>query len=66
MTGNYMYDVKRKESFLIGSNSEQLHSYWWDSGEPLWVTAVKQASGIMIFNYQLINLVSSLALIIAT
>ncbi|XP_076455803.1 glycerophosphocholine cholinephosphodiesterase ENPP6-like [Babylonia areolata] len=43
MTANYMYDVKRKESFLIGKNPEQFHSHWWDGGEPLWVTAEKQA-----------------------
>jgi len=42
MVGNYMYDVKHNESFLIGTNKEQYHSFWWDDGEPLWVTAEKQ------------------------
>ncbi|XP_070174224.1 glycerophosphocholine cholinephosphodiesterase ENPP6-like [Littorina saxatilis] len=42
MTGNFMYDVSRRESFLIGSNKEQYHPHWWEGGEPLWVSAVKQ------------------------
>ncbi|XP_041372194.1 glycerophosphocholine cholinephosphodiesterase ENPP6-like [Gigantopelta aegis] len=47
MTGNYMYDAVRNESFLIGTNPEQKHSHWWDDGDPVWVTATRQAS---IFN----------------
>ncbi|XP_025083655.1 LOW QUALITY PROTEIN: ectonucleotide pyrophosphatase/phosphodiesterase family member 6-like [Pomacea canaliculata] len=42
MTGNYMYDVTKKEKFLIGTNPEQFHSHWWDGGDPLWITAVRQ------------------------
>ena len=42
MTGNYMYDVSRNESFLLGTNPEQLHAHWWDGGDPLWITAARQ------------------------
>ena len=39
---NYMYDVKHDTEFLIGDNPEQYFSYWWNDGEPLWITASKQ------------------------
>jgi len=39
---NYMYDVKHDTEFLIGDNPDQYFSYWWDDGEPLWITASKQ------------------------
>ena len=43
MIDNYMFDIEHKEYFLLGENDpEQYHSYWWDDGEPLWVTASKQ------------------------
>jgi len=42
MVDNYMYDVKHDTEFLIGNNPEQYYSYWWDDGEPLWITATKQ------------------------
>ena len=42
MVDNYMYDPKHGTEFLIGNNDDQYHSYWWDDGEPLWVTATKQ------------------------
>ncbi|KAH9512222.1 Ectonucleotide pyrophosphatase/phosphodiesterase member 6 [Bulinus truncatus] len=49
MTGNYMYDVTRNESFLIGTNKEQYHAHWWEGGEPLWVTASKQNNSSYMF-----------------
>jgi len=42
MIDNYMFDIKHKEYFLIGNNPDQYHSYWWNDGEPLWITATKQ------------------------
>ena len=42
MIDNYMYDIKHGTEFLIGDNPEQYYSYWWDDGEPLWITATKQ------------------------
>jgi len=44
MVDNYMYDPKHGTEFLIGNNEDQYHSYWWDDGEPLWITATKQVS----------------------
>lgn len=51
MTGNYMYDVTKKEKFLIGTNPEQFHSHWWDGGDPLWITAVRQVSKLNYNSY---------------
>jgi len=42
MVDNYMYDPVHNTEFLIGDNPDQYHSYWWDDGEPLWITATKQ------------------------
>ena len=42
MVDNYMYDVKHNMEFLIGDNSEQYESFWWNDGEPLWITATRQ------------------------
>lgn len=42
MVDNYMYDVRHDTEFLIGENPDQYYSYWWDDGEPLWITATKQ------------------------
>jgi len=42
MIDNFMYDIKHREEFLIGNNPDQYHSYWWNDGEPLWITADKQ------------------------
>ena len=45
MVNNYMYDEKHKSVFLIGDNRpEQDQPFWWDDGEPLWITAAKQVS----------------------
>jgi len=44
MIDNYMYDIKHDEEFLIGENADQYHSFWWDDGEPLWITAIKQVT----------------------
>jgi len=43
MVDNYMWDPRHREEFLIGNNPDQYHSFWWDDGEPLWITATKQA-----------------------
>ncbi|CAH1792812.1 unnamed protein product [Owenia fusiformis] len=42
MIGNYMYDEIHNTSFLIGTNPEQNASYFWDDGDPLWITAKRQ------------------------
>jgi len=42
MVDNYMYDERYNTSFLIGGNLDQYHSYWWNEGEPLWITAKRQ------------------------
>ncbi|CAI9735417.1 glycerophosphocholine cholinephosphodiesterase ENPP6-like [Octopus vulgaris] len=39
---NKMYDPKHKTEFLLGFNREQYDSYWWDDGDPLWITAKRQ------------------------
>lgn len=39
---NYMYDPITKKQVLAGSSPELFKSYWWDDGEPIWVTAEKQ------------------------
>ncbi|XP_041372311.1 glycerophosphocholine cholinephosphodiesterase ENPP6-like isoform X4 [Gigantopelta aegis] len=49
MTGNYMYDAVRNESFLIGKNPEQKHPHWWDDGDPIWVTATRQKKNCYMF-----------------
>ncbi|KAJ8321438.1 hypothetical protein KUTeg_001010, partial [Tegillarca granosa] len=47
MVGNYMYDEKHNETFLIYQNKPvSLHSYWWSGGEPVWITAVRQYTDI--------------------
>jgi len=45
MIDNYMFDIRNKEYFLIGDNEDQYHTYWWNDGEPLWITATKQVRG---------------------
>ena len=44
IVGNYMYDFTRNESFLVGLNPEQYNAHWWNDGDPIWVTATRQAS----------------------
>ncbi|XP_033733261.1 glycerophosphocholine cholinephosphodiesterase ENPP6-like [Pecten maximus] len=51
MVGNYMFDTKHNESFLIGVNRDQYHAYWWDDGEPLWVTAEKQGKRSYFYSW---------------
>ncbi|KAJ8302300.1 hypothetical protein KUTeg_021287, partial [Tegillarca granosa] len=41
--GNYMYDIKHKEKFLIWRNKPTIYNtYWWEDAEPVWITAMKQ------------------------
>lgn len=49
MTGNLMYDYARKEAFLIGTNPEQFNAHWWDGGDPLWTTAVRQNKKVHMY-----------------
>jgi hypothetical protein len=45
MVDNFMYDEKHNKEFLIGGNlPDQSLPFWWNDGEPLWVTAAKQVS----------------------
>lgn len=39
---NTMYDPVHKTEFLMGANPEHYAQYWWDDGEPVWITARKQ------------------------
>ena len=39
-----MFDPVHNQLFLLGLNPESKQSYWWDGGEPIWVTAEKQVS----------------------
>ncbi|KAJ8307573.1 hypothetical protein KUTeg_015657 [Tegillarca granosa] len=52
MVGNYMYDKKHNETFLIFENQPvSLHSYWWNDAEPLWITAEKQGKRAYMYHY---------------
>jgi len=42
MIDNYMWDENHDEVFLLGENQDQYHPFWWNDGEPLWITAKKQ------------------------
>jgi len=42
MIDNNMWDEQHNTEFLIGENEDQVFPYWWNDGEPLWVTARKQ------------------------
>eukprot|EP00058_Branchiostoma_floridae_P004636 XP_002590124.1 hypothetical protein BRAFLDRAFT_83404 [Branchiostoma floridae] len=49
MTGNYMHDVMRNTSFLLGTNPESYEPYWWEGAEPLWITATKQGRKVNMY-----------------
>jgi len=51
MVDNYMYDEKHNTEFLMGENIDQYEPYWWDEGEPLWVTAKKQVFNNLVVQY---------------
>nr|KAG5703795.1 hypothetical protein BaRGS_009593 [Batillaria attramentaria] len=51
MTGNYMYDVNRKESFIIGTNHEQFNAHWWNGADPLWTAAVRQNKTVYMYHW---------------
>lgn len=42
---DYMYDAKRKELFLKASSKDK---FWWDSAEPIWITAKKQRKRVHV------------------
>jgi len=37
-----MWDEKHDTKFLAGENADHYEPYWWNDGEPLWITAKKQ------------------------
>ncbi|XP_067123323.1 glycerophosphocholine cholinephosphodiesterase ENPP6-like [Centruroides vittatus] len=39
---NIMYDADREEFFLMLPNPNSTNPHWWESAEPIWVTAEKQ------------------------
>lgn len=39
---NNMYDPVHDTEFLMGGNPEHYAEYWWNDGEPIWITARKQ------------------------
>ncbi|XP_074642002.1 glycerophosphocholine cholinephosphodiesterase ENPP6-like isoform X2 [Tubulanus polymorphus] len=43
MVGNSIYDPKHGTTFRGAKDDEQLNPYWWNGGEPFWVTATKQS-----------------------
>ncbi|KAK3106151.1 hypothetical protein FSP39_013757 [Pinctada imbricata] len=49
MVGNFMYDEKHKQKFLAGINVAHKHPFWWDDGEPLWVSAEKQNKRVHMY-----------------
>ncbi|CAH1262211.1 ENPP6 [Branchiostoma lanceolatum] len=49
MTGNYMHDVMRNTSFLLGYNPESYEPYWWEGAEPIWITATKQERKVNMY-----------------
>lgn len=49
--GNYMYDFEHDTYFNKGMNPEQIHSYWWDHAEPLWISVVKQGKRAYMYQW---------------
>ncbi|KAL2077672.1 hypothetical protein ACEWY4_027176 [Coilia grayii] len=49
MTGNYMWDEKSNNEFLIGLNAESRLPLWWDGAEPLWVTLQKLKKRVYMY-----------------
>ena len=44
MVHNYMYDSIHNETFWVGRNPEAWHSFWWEGGDPVWITARRQVT----------------------
>ena len=42
MVQNFMYDAKKKDTFLMFPHANASHVHWWNQSEPLWVTSEKQ------------------------
>lgn len=40
--GNFMYDPKEKDTFLMTPHPNASHIHWWNQSEPIWVTAENQ------------------------
>ncbi|CAH1795670.1 unnamed protein product, partial [Owenia fusiformis] len=51
MVGNYMFDPKHETSFLLLKNLESRESYWWNGGDPLWITAQRQGKRSSLFRW---------------
>ncbi|XP_046338930.2 glycerophosphocholine cholinephosphodiesterase ENPP6-like [Haliotis rufescens] len=51
VVGDEMWDPEMKRKFSKGDNPEYLKPYWWDMGEPVWVTAAKQGKTSYMFNW---------------
>ncbi|KAJ8301448.1 hypothetical protein KUTeg_020435 [Tegillarca granosa] len=50
--GNYMYDIKHKEKFLIWRNKPTIYNtYWWEDAEPVWITAMKQGKRAYMYRW---------------
>ena len=39
---NYMYDGENDATFWIGERSSDFDSFWWEEGDPIWITATRQ------------------------
>ena len=44
MIHNFIYDSIRNTSFLIGETDSHFHPYWWEDGDPIWITAARQVA----------------------
>ncbi|KAK0069074.1 ectonucleotide pyrophosphatase/phosphodiesterase family member 6 [Biomphalaria pfeifferi] len=49
ITGNVMYDADRNESFILGYNTQSSNPHWWEAGEPVWITSVRQNKSSYMF-----------------
>jgi len=50
MIGNAMYDIRRDEYYVMGTNPEDFFTSLWYEGEPLWTTVAKQVeSNLLVY-----------------
>ncbi|CAH1795668.1 unnamed protein product, partial [Owenia fusiformis] len=42
MVENWMFDPIYGTTFLLAANPESKEPYWWEGGDPLWITAQRQ------------------------
>lgn len=52
MVQNNMYDDVRDAEFLMGANPGYDQPFWWDGGDPLWITATRQVCICNLLDYK--------------